>query len=154
MSIPFKTVKANAIRQARREGNDMLITEDEYGYSFRKYYTGIKLIFGEKPAGMVFCRWVQGILTTTYVPFPLKDIKYGGYTMKFKNSDFLYENLILRRTPTNSTEAYNKLVCLRELEARRYPVAYDLTGRPLSKRRERIIRMYWAFRKQEDRAHV
>ena len=74
--------------------------------------------------------------------------------MKYHNSDFLHENLILRRTPTNSTEAYNKLVCLREWEKRFNPSDDLFYIHPASKRRERITRMYIAFRKQEDRANV
>lgn len=69
--------------------------------------------------------------------------------MKYHNSDFLRENLRLRQTPTNSTEAYNKLVCLCELETRRDPRANRFYVLPLSKRRERLSRMFWAFRKME-----
>ena len=70
--------------------------------------------------------------------------------MKYHNSDFLRENLRLRRTPANSTEAYNKLLCLRELETRRGPAVCGPSARPLSKRRERLVRMYWAFRHSEE----
>lgn len=71
--------------------------------------------------------------------------------MKYQNSSFWTEVLHLRQTPTNSTEAYNKLVCLRELETRRDPAAYGFTVRPMSKRRERLVRMYWAFRRSGGR---
>lgn len=70
--------------------------------------------------------------------------------MKYYNSDFQGENLRLRRTPTNSKEAYNKLVCLCELEKRRDPSASMFYVRPLSKRRKRLVRMYWAFRHSEE----
>ena len=69
--------------------------------------------------------------------------------MRYRNSDFLGENLRLHRTPANSQEAYNKLVCLCELETRRDPRANRFYVRPLSKRRERIVKMYWAFKKRE-----
>ena len=74
--------------------------------------------------------------------------------MKYHNSDFLHEAVFLRRTPTNRIEAYNKLLCLCELEKRFDPNANSFYVRPLSKRRERLVRMYWAFRKQEEAAHV
>lgn len=69
--------------------------------------------------------------------------------MNYVKSDFLSENLRLRRTPTTAQEAYNKLVCLCQLEQRRDPNANRLYVKPLSKRRERIVRMYWAFRYAE-----
>ena len=74
----------------------------------------------------------------------------------FNGSDFLYENLILRRCPQTARQAYNKLVCLQELELRRDPVARQeqidplsrrMIPRPPSKRRKRLVRMYWAFRR-------
>lgn len=80
--------------------------------------------------------------------------------MKYRNSDFLWENLILRRCPETSEQAYNKLLCLDELAARRDPLEklarYDplqrpMLLRPLSKRRKRIVRMYWAFYNAEKR---
>lgn len=80
--------------------------------------------------------------------------------MKYHNSDFLWENLILRRCPETAWQAYNKLLCLDELASRRDPLEkrakYDpllrpMIPRPWSKRRERIIRMYRAFRSAEKR---
>ena len=74
----------------------------------------------------------------------------------FNGSDFLYENLILRRCPKTARQAYNKLVCLRELEQRLDPLGKwerddplqrRMISRPFSKRRIRMIRMYWAFRR-------
>lgn len=66
--------------------------------------------------------------------------------MKYHKSNFGRESLILRRIPQNSIEAFNKLVCLREFDT-----MYNssiLVPCP-SKRRERILKMYWAFRKME-----
>lgn len=67
--------------------------------------------------------------------------------MKYRNgSDFLHENLILRRMPTTQTEAYNKLVCLRELELKRgFESAFIMQNQ--SKRRARTSKMYLAFGK-------
>lgn len=65
--------------------------------------------------------------------------------MKYINSDFLHENLILRRTPTTKEEAYNKLVCLRELEMKRIQKASFIVPKP-SKRKERIFKIYYAFK--------
>lgn len=71
--------------------------------------------------------------------------------MKYQNSDFLTENIHLRSTPQNAKQAYNKIVCLREQETRRDPRANRLYVAPLSKRRNRLVKMYWAFRKAEQR---
>ena len=65
--------------------------------------------------------------------------------MKYYNSDFGRECLYMPHTPMNTKEAYNKLVCLRERDVRNG----KRFNRKLSKRRERLIRMYWAFRKVE-----
>lgn len=66
--------------------------------------------------------------------------------MKYRNgSDFLHENLILRRMPTTQTEAYNKLVCLRELELKHGENKF-VVPKP-SKRKDRIFKMYWSFGK-------
>lgn len=70
-------------------------------------------------------------------------MKYHG------NTDFVSENLHLRRTPQNATEAYNKLVCLMQLEQQRDLNANRFYVKPLSKRRERLTRMYWAYRRME-----
>lgn len=69
--------------------------------------------------------------------------------MKYQNSDFLTENVHLRSTPQNAKQAYNKIVCLCEQETRRDPRANRLYVAPLSKRRNRLVKMYWAFRKAE-----
>lgn len=69
--------------------------------------------------------------------------------MRYHNSDFWSENLMLRRAPKNATEAYNKLVCLMEHEQRRDPAANRFYVRPLSKRRERLIKTFCAFRRME-----
>lgn len=71
--------------------------------------------------------------------------------MKYQNSDFLTENVHLRSTPQNAKQAYNKIVCLCEQETRRDPRANRLYVAPLSKRRNRLVKMYWAFRKAEQR---
>lgn len=68
-------------------------------------------------------------------------MKYHG------NTDFLSENLHLRRTPQNSTGAYNKLVCLMQLEKCFVHNDDKFFDKPLSKRRERLTRMYWAYRR-------
>lgn len=65
--------------------------------------------------------------------------------MKYINSDFQRENLILRRTPTTKEETYNKLVCLRELEVR-HSINPFVVSAP-SKRRTRLFKMYSAFSK-------
>lgn len=66
--------------------------------------------------------------------------------MKYKgNTDFFHENLILRRTPKNAIEAYNKLVCLMEHEKKRDQKANSFYVRPFSKRRERIVKMFLAY---------
>lgn len=69
--------------------------------------------------------------------------------MNYVKSDFPSECLRLRRIPTTAQEAHNKLVCLHQLEQRRGPNADRLLSKPYSKRRERIVRMYWAFRYAE-----
>lgn len=69
--------------------------------------------------------------------------------MKYQNSDFLTENVHLRSTPQNAKQAYNKIVCLCEQETRRDPRANRLYVAPLSKRRNRLVKMYWAFRNRE-----
>lgn len=71
--------------------------------------------------------------------------------MKYQNSDFLTENVHLWSTPQNAKQAYNKIVCLCEQETRRDPRANRLYVAPLSKRRNRLVKMYWAFRKAEQR---
>lgn len=69
--------------------------------------------------------------------------------MKYQNSDFLTENVHLRSTPQNAKQAFNKIVCLCEQETRRNPRANRLYVAPLSNRRNRLVKMYWAFRKAE-----
>ena len=66
--------------------------------------------------------------------------------MKYYNSDFGRECLYMPHTPMNAKETYNKLVCLRERDMRN---GIEWGNYKLSKRRERLIRMYWAFRKVE-----
>lgn len=68
--------------------------------------------------------------------------------MKYINSDFQRENLILRRTPTTKEETYNKLVCLRELEAQNSRNPFVVSAP--SKRRNRLFKMYWAFSRKGD----
>lgn len=65
--------------------------------------------------------------------------------MKYYKSDFLTENLHLRTAPKTAQEVYNKLACLCELEQQRDPNANRLYVAPLSKRRERLVNMFWAF---------
>lgn len=65
--------------------------------------------------------------------------------MNYVKSDFLSESLCLRNTPTTAQEAYNKLVCLCQLEQRRDPNANRFYVKPLSKRRTRIVKIFWAF---------
>lgn len=69
--------------------------------------------------------------------------------MKYINSDYQGENVLIRRTPQNSKEAYNKLICLVEQAERRDPRENKFISLPLSKRRERILKMYWAFKRME-----
>lgn len=64
--------------------------------------------------------------------------------MKYYNSDFGRECLYMPHIPMNAKETYNKLVCLRERDMRNGMKRFNCK---LSKRRERLIRMYWAFRK-------
>lgn len=65
-----------------------------------------------------------------------------------KKYNFADEYLFLHYTPLTAQETYNKLKCLDELQAR-----LDTRGtfcpRNYSKRRKRLVRMYWAFRKME-----
>lgn len=69
--------------------------------------------------------------------------------MKYQNSDFLTENVHLRSTPQNAKQAYNKIVCLCEQEERRDPRANRMYVKTFSKRMERLVKMYWAFRNRE-----
>lgn len=62
-----------------------------------------------------------------------------------KKYDYLYENLILRRTPNTAQEAYLKLMCLDDLADRRDPRPEWCRGH-YSKRRARIVKMYWAYK--------
>ncbi len=68
--------------------------------------------------------------------------------MRYYQSDFLHENAFLRRSPKNAKEAYNKLSCLAELEERRGLVDNFIIPN-LSKRRERLVKTYWAFKRIE-----
>lgn len=65
--------------------------------------------------------------------------------MKYNKSNFATECVHLRRCPLTAQEAYNKLVCLCELEQRFDTNANRLYVAPLSNRRERLIKMFWAF---------
>ena len=65
--------------------------------------------------------------------------------MKYYNSNFTTECVHLSRCPLNAQEAHNKLVCLCELEQKFDPNANRLYVAPLSKRRERLVNMFWAF---------
>lgn len=65
--------------------------------------------------------------------------------MKYINSDFNHERSILGRTPTSKEDAYNKLICLREIETRMAGGAPTCVRRP-SKRKNRIFKMYFAFK--------
>lgn len=69
--------------------------------------------------------------------------------MKYLNSNFLTENVHLRSTPQNAKQAYNKIVCLCEQEERRDPRANRMYVKTFSKRMERLVKMYWAFRNRE-----
>lgn len=68
--------------------------------------------------------------------------------MKYIKSDFWGEYLRLRRMPTTATEAKNKLICLQEINKRRNPnYEQDLfISKKPSKRNQRLVKMYWAFR--------
>lgn len=67
--------------------------------------------------------------------------------MKYIHSDYGREGLYLPHQPTNSTECYNKLVYLRERD-RKNGISDFIVPKP-SKRRERLIKTFWAFRKIE-----
>ena len=71
-------------------------------------------------------------------------------------SDFLGENLRLRETPHNSTEAFNKLNCLAENNARRNPYyrPFEYSCIKRSKRYNRVLKMYWAFYRMEKRENL
>ena len=71
--------------------------------------------------------------------------------MKYYNSDFATECVHLRRCPLTAAEAHNKLICLCELEQRFDPNANILYVLPLSKRRKRLVNMFWAFRNTEQK---
>lgn len=71
--------------------------------------------------------------------------------MKYINSDFLHENLIIRRTPVTAAEAYNKLICLQEIEAKHNNGDMFKMFKP-SKRRDRLTKIFWAFRRMEGKA--
>lgn len=62
--------------------------------------------------------------------------------------DFLYENLILRRTPKTEEEARYKLQCLDEL-ARRLDPRPEFCRGHYSKRRARLVKMYWIYKRAE-----
>ncbi len=70
--------------------------------------------------------------------------------MRYYQSDFAHENAFLRRSPKNARETYNKLVCLRELEKQRNGVDPFNTPK-LTKRRSRLLKTYWAFRREGER---
>ena len=71
-------------------------------------------------------------------------------------SDFLGENLRLRRTPENTIECANKLACLAENNYRRNPhyKPFEYCAIKRSKRYNRIIKMFWAFYKTEGRENM
>ena len=69
--------------------------------------------------------------------------------MKYYNSDFMTEWKHLHRCPINAQEAHNKLVCLCKLEQIYNPNVNKFYVAPLSKRRERLVKMFWGFRKTE-----
>lgn len=66
--------------------------------------------------------------------------------MKYYGTNFLRENLHLRNTPRNATEAYNKLVCFIQLEQQFDDNANKFYVKPLSKRRKRILRIFDAYK--------
>ena len=70
--------------------------------------------------------------------------------MKYIHSDYGREGLYLPHQPTNSTECYNKLVYLREREMNNRDNKPYFIEPKLSKRRERLIKTFWAFRKIEE----
>lgn len=57
--------------------------------------------------------------------------------------------VMLPITPENSAQAYNRLCALDALDKMHNPQGGNFVLRPMSKRRERLLRMYWAFRKKE-----
>lgn len=57
--------------------------------------------------------------------------------------------VMLDITPTNSFEAYNKLCALNYLDEMENPHHNDFIIRKPSKRHERILKMYWTFKKME-----
>lgn len=65
--------------------------------------------------------------------------------------DFLKEYYSLWQSPKTVKEAYNKLTCLAELAERRNGVDLFRVAK-LSKRRARLLKTYWAFRRTEARA--
>lgn len=71
-------------------------------------------------------------------------------------SDFLGENLTIRRAPRNSVEAFNKLVCLAENNYRRNPYykPFEYACIKRSKRYNRILKMYWVYYKAEKRENL
>ena len=68
-------------------------------------------------------------------------------------SDFIGENLRLREIPVNSIEAFNKLNCLAENNARRNPHyrPFEYSCIKRSRRYNRILKMYWAYYRTEKR---
>lgn len=73
--------------------------------------------------------------------------------MKYQNSCFSVEAVHIKRTPQTANETYNKLCCLIELEQMFGPRAKRMIHPPLSKRRNRLVKMYWAFRKTEQNSN-
>ncbi len=65
--------------------------------------------------------------------------------MKYYSSDFVTEYLRLFQTPKSKRETYNKLTCLMRLEEQRNPNANRIYVQKPSKRRNRLLKMYYAF---------
>ena len=62
-----------------------------------------------------------------------------------KKYDYLRENLFLPDTPATAEETYLKLMCLDDLADRRDPRPEWCRGH-YSKRRARLVKMYWAYK--------
>lgn len=73
--------------------------------------------------------------------------------MKYINSNAAREQLYIKQAPRNMQEAYNKLICLMQLERRFDPNANAFTVKKPSKRRERLVKMFWAFKRAEAAAN-
>lgn len=78
-----------------------------------------------------------------------RDMKARGIMKYIKISD-QSELLHIKQTPKSMVESYNKLVCLARLDEQFNPGENRFYVKKLSKRRERLVKMFWVFKHEQE----